>query len=82
MTCERCGKCCNRGDFWQMSENTAIRAFAASLRSVGKQFSGDGRCGALCGVDSDICFVEFMFGKTAKPRVCREYDCKQEQSNE
>ena len=72
--CKRCGKCCHRGDFWQYSYHEAIFSLVKKLRKQGKAFAEEGRCQMLVG--ENICFLEAIFGRDAKPEVCKEYVCE------
>ena len=68
--CQRCGKCCYRGDFWQLSEHPMIVEFAYNKNL--KKINSDGQCLMLNGKD---CMIEKYLGKSAKPDICNEYDC-------
>ena len=80
MECVRCGQCCisvgstfwKHGDFKDYPE----------LRELAKRTENcdDGRpCGMLQMTDGvAACKIELLYGRRAKPRVCREYqvfDC-------
>ncbi len=71
MSCDRCGKCCNRGDFWYMSEHPLIKR----LWMESKPQSEEGRC-VMLNTDNE-CMIEKYLGRDAKPDVCKEYNCKE-----
>ena len=66
--CKRCGRWCNRGDFWYLSEHPLVQKF---------QFSGKrmdtGKCLMLNG---NTCLIEKYLGRDAKPDICKEHDCE------
>lgn len=67
--CQRCGKCCHRGDFWYLTKHPLIAAIA----TMQFKSNDEGPCLMLDGKD---CMIEKYLGKEAKPDVCNEYDCK------
>ena len=68
--CQKCGKCCHRGDFWQLSKHPMIVEFAYN-KNLNK-INSEGVCLMLDGTD---CMIEKYLGKSAKPEVCNAYDC-------
>ena len=70
--CNRCGKCCNRGDFWQYSKHPLIMRLGAMIPAV--NISHENQC--LCFEAPNTCLIEKYLGKEAKPDICNQYDCK------
>jgi hypothetical protein len=68
-TCNRCGECCHRGDFWQYSEHPKIKALLPHVKR-----REDGRCAMLIG--GNICLIEALLGRGAKPDICKKYVCE------
>ena len=73
--CKRCGKCCHRGDFWQLSEHPKVKSFANEF-SIHEE---DGPCLMFRperGSIKSYCLIEKLLGYDAKPNVCKEYNCE------
>lgn len=74
--CKRCGKCCrhHRTLFLEasISNNPLFEAMKKYLKR--EPYAEDANCLAL-GWDGDkaICLIELVFGKDAKPQICKEY---------
>ncbi|MBU8870663.1 MAG: hypothetical protein KOO60_07355 [Gemmatimonadales bacterium] len=76
--CQRCGECCmGRGNLWTQANLPALFNSDA-VRQQRREF---GDCDML-GVDKEgeyTCLLEVIFGKAAKPEVCRDYPFDGEQ---
>ncbi len=70
--CKKCGKCCDRGDFWYLSKHPLIVLFYAKS----KPQKEEGKCIMLS--ISNECLIEKYLGRDAKPDVCKEYECGNE----
>jgi len=70
--CKRCGKCCHRGDFWQLCKHPLIVEFTKIMRQ-NKMIKEDGKCLMLA--DGNVCLIEKYLGRRWKPQVCLDYDC-------
>lgn len=71
--CHRCGKCCeNMGTIWLQSPRPEIqKVFAVYPVDL---MSDGGRCAMLTtGHEQCSCLLELIWGKLAKPEVCRQY---------
>ena len=68
--CKQCGKCCHRGDFWQLSKHPILVQIYV-LDEI--RIEETGECLFL---KDNECMIEKYLGRDAKPDVCKEYDCE------
>lgn len=71
--CRRCGKCCeDMGTVWLNSDHPQIvKVFAVYPSEL---MSDNGRCAMLTTENGKAArLLELIWGKSAKPEVCRQY---------
>jgi hypothetical protein len=76
-SCRQCGKCCNQGSLWLMSDHPLVRRIRDSMihqEVLGEFVRDSGPCDMLALKNGKtVCLLHQMLGKEAKPVVCQEF---------